>query len=40
MGGARALAGDEFLDDFPTVKREQTVALLEHAEVLLVSPAR
>jgi uncharacterized protein (DUF433 family) len=34
---------DEFLDDFPTVKREQAVALLEHAKVLLVvsaSPAR
>jgi uncharacterized protein (DUF433 family) len=34
---------DEFLDDLPTVKREQAVALLEHAKVLLVasaSPAR
>jgi uncharacterized protein (DUF433 family) len=34
---------DEFLDDFPTVKREQAVALLEHAKALLVastSPAR
>ncbi len=33
----------EFLDDFPTVKREQAVAVLEHAKVLLVasaSPAR
>lgn len=30
---------DEFLDDFPTVKREQAVALLEHAKVLLVASA-
>lgn len=33
----------EFLDDFPTVNREQAVALLEHAKHLLVasaSPAR
>jgi len=30
---------DEFLDDFPTIKREQAVALLEHAKILLVSSA-
>ena len=30
---------DEFLDDFPTVKREQAVALLEHAKVLLAASA-
>lgn len=30
---------DEFLGDFPTVKREQAVALLEHAKVLLVASA-
>ena len=30
---------DEFLDQFPTVKREQAVALLEHAKVLLVASA-
>ena len=30
---------DEFLDDFPTVKREQAVALLEQAKVLLVASA-
>jgi uncharacterized protein (DUF433 family) len=30
---------DEFLDDFPTVKRGQAVALLEHAKVLLVASA-
>ena len=30
---------DEFLDDFPTVKREQAVAVLEHAKVLLVASA-
>ena len=35
LEGGRPL--DEFLDDFPTVKREQTVALLEHAKVLLVA---
>jgi uncharacterized protein (DUF433 family) len=29
----------EFLDDFPTVKREQAVALLEHAKHLLVAGA-
>jgi uncharacterized protein (DUF433 family) len=30
---------DEFLDDFPTVKREHAVALLEHAKVLLAESA-
>lgn len=28
---------DEFLDDFPTVTREQAIAALEHAKSLLVS---
>ena len=37
LGGGHPL--DEFLDDFPTVKREQAVALLEHAKVLLVASA-
>jgi uncharacterized protein (DUF433 family) len=37
LEGGHAL--DEFLDDFPTVKREQAVALLEHAKVLLVGSA-
>jgi len=30
---------DEFLDDFPTVSREQALAFLETAEQLLVSAA-
>ncbi len=30
---------DEFLDQFPTVKREQAVALIEVAEGLLLSAA-
>lgn len=30
---------DEFLDQFPTVKREQAVALIEVAEQLLLSAA-
>ena len=29
---------DEFLDDFPSVQREQTIELLELAEKLLTSP--
>jgi len=29
----------EFLEDFPTVKREQTIAALEHAKQILVSSA-
>ena len=28
---------DEFLDDFPTVTREQAVSLLEHATAMVVS---
>jgi len=28
---------DEFLDDFPSVSREQAIAALEHAKSLLVS---
>ncbi|HSC44413.1 MAG TPA: DUF433 domain-containing protein [Candidatus Acidoferrum sp.] len=28
---------DDFLDDFPSVSREQAIAALEHAKVLLVS---
>lgn len=28
---------EEFLDDFPTVKKEQTIALLRSAEKLVVS---
>jgi uncharacterized protein (DUF433 family) len=28
---------DEFLDDFPTVSREQAIAALEHAKSLLAS---
>jgi uncharacterized protein (DUF433 family) len=30
---------DEFLDHFPTVSREQSVAVLEHAKDLLVAHA-
>jgi uncharacterized protein (DUF433 family) len=30
---------DAFLEDFPTVKREQAVALLEHAKHVLVAGA-
>ncbi len=30
---------DEFLDDFPTVRREQAVALLEEASSLLIPQA-
>jgi len=29
---------DEFLDDFPSVQREQTIELLELAEKLLTAP--
>ena len=29
----------EFLDDFPTVKREQAIAVLEQAKQMLVSDA-
>jgi len=28
---------DDFLDDFPSVSREQAIAALEHAKALLVS---
>lgn len=38
LEGGHALA--EFLDDFPTVTREQAVALLEEAKHLLVDGAR
>ena len=31
---------DQFLDDFPTVSREQTIAALELAEHVLVDSAR
>ena len=31
---------DEFLDDFPTVTREQAVAALEQAKTLLLAGAR
>ena len=31
---------DEFLDDFPTVTREQAVAVLEQARELVVNSAR
>ena len=31
---------DEFLDDFPSVTREQAVAVLEEAKQILVSGAR
>lgn len=31
---------DEFLDDFPSVTREQAVAVLEEAKEILVSGAR
>jgi uncharacterized protein (DUF433 family) len=31
---------DEFLDDFPSVTREQAVATLEQAKQILVSSAR
>ena len=37
LGGGHPL--DEFLDDFPSVKREQAMALLEHVKVLLVASA-
>jgi uncharacterized protein (DUF433 family) len=30
----------EFLDDFPSVTREQAIAVLEHAKQLLISGAR
>ncbi len=30
---------DDFLEDFPTVSREQAVALLEEASELLIAPA-
>lgn len=30
---------DEFLDDFPSVSRDQAVAVLEHARKLVVSDA-
>ena len=31
---------DEFLDDFPTVERDQVIALLETAQQILVQHAR
>lgn len=31
---------DEFLDDFPTVSREQAIAALEQAKALLIADAR
>ena len=31
---------DEFLDDFPTVTREQAIAALEQAKALLIADAR
>ncbi len=31
---------DEFLDDFPTVTREQAIAALEQATALLIADAR
>jgi uncharacterized protein (DUF433 family) len=31
---------DEFLDDFPTVTRDQAIAVLEEAKELLVAGAR
>lgn len=31
---------DEFLDDFPTVRREQVIAALEEVKELLVTHAR
>jgi len=36
--GGHAL--DEFLDDFPTVSREQAIAALEQAKALLIADAR
>jgi uncharacterized protein (DUF433 family) len=30
---------DDFLEDFPTVSREQAIALLEEASELLLAPA-
>ena len=36
--GGHAL--DEFLDDFPTVSREQAIAVLEQAKALLIADAR
>lgn len=36
--GGHSLA--EFLDDFPTVKREQAVAALEEAKRILIANAR
>ena len=37
LEGGHSLA--EFLDDFPTVKREQAIAVLEQAKQMLVSSA-
>jgi uncharacterized protein (DUF433 family) len=37
LEGGHAL--DDFLEDFPTVKRDQAIALLEHAKHLLVTDA-
>jgi len=31
---------DEFLDDFPTVSREQAISALERAKALLIADAR
>ncbi|MCC7486358.1 MAG: DUF433 domain-containing protein [Burkholderiales bacterium] len=36
--GGHTLA--EFLDDFPTVSREQAIAALEQAKALLIADAR
>jgi len=38
LGGGHPL--DEFLDDPPTVKREQAVTMIEHAKVLLLMSVR
>ena len=37
LEGGHSLA--EFLDDFPTVKREQAIAVLEQAKQMLLSSA-
>lgn len=38
LGGGHSL--DEFLDDFPTVMREQVIAVLDEAEKVLSQRAR
>jgi uncharacterized protein (DUF433 family) len=38
LAGGHSL--DEFLDDFPTVSREQVIAALEEAKQLLIAHAR